>query len=83
MKIDLHKAYDCISWSGMTQILEAFKSPPKFVSCILTCATAAHFALSLNKELFDCFDVAKGIRQRYPFSPLLIVLIVEYLTRCY
>ncbi|XP_062115077.1 uncharacterized protein LOC133829254 [Humulus lupulus] len=81
IKIDLSKAYDSIDWVFLEDILAAFCFPSRFIQWILVCLTDTSYSLLMNGRLQGNFAGRKGLRQGDPISPLLFVLVMEYLTR--
>ncbi|XP_060969632.1 uncharacterized protein LOC133036883 [Cannabis sativa] len=80
-KIDLSKAYDTVDWCFVADILKALCFPSKFITWILSCLQGASYALLLNGRIQGSFKGEKGLRQGDLMSPLLFVIIMEYLTR--
>ncbi|XP_062100714.1 uncharacterized protein LOC133806637 [Humulus lupulus] len=81
LKIDLSKAYDSIDWDFLENLLKAFNFPDRFIRWIMTCMRGASYCLMLNGRLHGNFQGGKGLRQGDPISPLLFVIVMEYLTR--
>ncbi|XP_030479051.1 uncharacterized protein LOC115696282 [Cannabis sativa] len=81
IKIDLSKAYDIVDWGFLEDLLEALNFPSKFVMWIMTCLKGTSYMLMMNGRLQGNFKGKKALRQGDPMSPLLFVLIMEYLTR--
>ncbi|XP_062106102.1 uncharacterized protein LOC133817568 [Humulus lupulus] len=48
---------------------------------IMACLTGTSYTILMNGRLQGSFDGRKGLRQGDPISPLLFVLVMEYLTR--
>ncbi|XP_062076415.1 uncharacterized protein LOC133781446 [Humulus lupulus] len=81
MKIDLSKAYDNVDWQFVEDLLKELCFPSRFIGWILVCLQGTNYNLLMNGRLQGAFKGEKGLRQGDPMSPLLFVLIMEYLTR--
>ncbi|VFQ58287.1 unnamed protein product [Cuscuta campestris] len=83
MKLDLQKAYDNMSCKAIIQILTLLKFPSNFINWIKYCVTTTSYSIHFAGENFGYFRGGKGIRQGDPISPLLFVIIMEYLSRAF
>ncbi|VFR00991.1 unnamed protein product [Cuscuta campestris] len=84
MKLDLQKAYGNVSWKAIIQILTLLKFSSKFINWIKKyCVTTTSYSIHFAGENFGYFRGGKGIRQGDPISPLLFVIIMEYLSRAF
>ncbi|XP_062118791.1 secreted RxLR effector protein 78-like [Humulus lupulus] len=81
IKIDLSKAYDTVDWLFLEGLLKALKFPINFIGWIMSCVRNTTYFLVMNGRVQGKFKGGKGLRQGDPMSPLLFVLIMEYLTR--
>ncbi|XP_062100450.1 uncharacterized protein LOC133806354 [Humulus lupulus] len=81
MKIDLSKAYDTVDWHFVEELLKHLCFPSRFIYWILACLKGTSYNLLMNGRIQGSFKGEKGLRQGDPMSPLLFVLIMEYLTR--
>uniref|UniRef100_A0A803PM67 Reverse transcriptase domain-containing protein n=1 Tax=Cannabis sativa TaxID=3483 RepID=A0A803PM67_CANSA len=81
IKIDLSKAYDTIDWGFIEELLVALNFPSRFVLWIMTCLKGTSYSLMMNGRVQGHFKGRKGLRKGDSMSPLLFVLIMDYLTR--
>lgn len=81
LKIDLNKAYDTVIWEFLEEMLMALRFFANFVKLVMTCVTSHTFSLMVNKCPTGFFKSKRGLRQRDPTSPLVLVLCIEYLSR--
>ncbi|XP_062118717.1 uncharacterized protein LOC133832382 [Humulus lupulus] len=81
MKLDLSKAYDTIDWDFLENLLNMLCFPSQFIYWIMVCLRGSSYSLVLNGRIQGKFKGGKGLRQGDPISPLLFVIVMEYLTR--
>ncbi|KAF7803052.1 reverse transcriptase [Senna tora] len=79
LKIDLHKAFDTISWSFINSMLSRFNFPSAFINLISSCISSVDYTLLFNGKLSNNFSPKRGIRQGDPLSPYIFILAMEYL----
>ncbi|XP_019186483.1 PREDICTED: uncharacterized protein LOC109181186 [Ipomoea nil] len=79
-KIDLEKAYDCLSWDFIQDTLEDIGFNQSWRRNILACIRSPRIAIAWNGERSDWFTPGRGIRQGDPISPLLFVFCMERLS---
>uniref|UniRef100_A0A803Q8U7 Reverse transcriptase domain-containing protein n=1 Tax=Cannabis sativa TaxID=3483 RepID=A0A803Q8U7_CANSA len=81
IKVDISKAYDTVNWEFLEKLLKEFNLPGRFITWIMTCLKSTSYSILMNGRVQGSFQGKKGLRQGDPLSPLLFVLIMEYLTR--
>ena len=79
--MDIRKAYDTVEWNALATILKEMNFPGKFVDWTMECVSTASFRYSINGQLTDLLRARRGLRQGDPISPLLFVVVMEYLHR--
>ncbi|XP_062086176.1 uncharacterized protein LOC133792286 [Humulus lupulus] len=81
LKIDLSKAYDTVDWVFLERLLTCFRFPTRFINWVMVCLKGSSYILIMNGRLQGDFQGVKGLHQGDPISPLLFVLVMEYLSR--
>jgi hypothetical protein len=66
LKIDLKKAYDCISWDYIRLVLLQCGFGLPMTNWIMGCITSATYVVLINGEPTDFFNGGRGIRQGCP-----------------
>jgi hypothetical protein len=77
LKLDLHKAYDCINWDSLRMILIQVGLGIRMTNWVMTCVVSTSFTILLNGEAMDFFKIGRGLRQGCHLSPLLFILVME------
>lgn len=80
LKIDLEKSYDKVNWSFLCLTLFQIGLPFEMVRWIMACVTGANFIVLINEVPSESFNCSRGIRQGFPLSPYLFLLIIEGLS---
>jgi hypothetical protein len=78
--LDLRKAYDCADWDFLRLILISTGCRTQLKNWIMAYITSPTIAVLINGEATDFFKNGRGLRQGFPLSPLLFILIMEGLS---
>jgi hypothetical protein len=81
LKLDLIKAYDRVDWGFLRLVLLQVGMSLEATDWILGCVTTANFVVLINGRPTNFFKSTRGLRQGFPLSPLLFLLVVEGLSR--
>ena len=79
LKIDLHKAYDTVSWPFLREVLLRKGFDERWVSRVMQLVSSGHTAVNINGEIGPYFATFCGVRQGDPFSPFLFNMVVDAL----
>lgn len=70
-----------VDWFALETILLETGIPKQFVKWIMLIVTSVTYRFNINGNYTKCMKANRGIRQGDPLSPVLFVIIMEYLNR--
>jgi exonuclease III len=77
LSMDQEKAFDYVDWDFLGRVLAKMNFGPKLRAMIKCIYTDIQSAILSNGYVSPSFQVARGVRQGCPLSPLLFVLVAE------
>ena len=77
--LDIHKAFDSVSWSFLRKVLDTFMFLDSFIHWIELLYRDKEIRLSNNGHISDPIRPTRGLAQGDGLSPLLFVLVIETL----
>lgn len=80
IKVDIEKAYDCLSWEFVHETLHGVGLPSDLIHLIMDYISLATIQILWIRECTDCFSPLRGLRQGDPISPYIFVICIERLS---
>ena len=81
INLDMKNAFDRVKLPFLYRVLLAFGFNPEFVNLIKACTESPWIAPLANGRRTKFFQASRGLRQGFPLSPFLYILMVESLSR--
>ncbi|CAB4005245.1 Hypothetical predicted protein [Paramuricea clavata] len=79
ISLDQENAYDRVEWGYLSRVLQTMNFGQSFQKWVLLLYSNICSYILINGETTEFFSVSPGVRQGYPLSPLLYVLVAETL----
>jgi hypothetical protein len=81
LKLDIHKAFDTVSWSYLLEVLQALGFGPRWREWVSIFFRTTSSRALLNGQQGPAFSHRRGVRQGDPLSPMLFILAMDPLQR--
>lgn len=81
VQMDIQKACDSVDWQALRKIMAEVGFPREFINWTMQVVTTISYQFNVNGIVYKSMKLEKGLRQGDPISPLLFVVVMEYLRR--
>ena len=81
IKLDLANAFDRLRYDFILLVLKKIGFPSIFINQVQACINSPWIAPLINGRPTELFKTCQGIRQGFPLSPFLYILVVDSLSR--
>jgi hypothetical protein len=81
IKLDISKAFDCVGWQYLLEVLTALGFSTKWRNWISSILGTSSSRIIINGRTTQNIKHAKGLRQGDPLSPLLFIIAIDPLQR--
>jgi hypothetical protein len=81
LQLDLQKAYDTVDWHALQHILKEIGLPGQFIRWVMLGVTTISYKFNIQGRHTSFMKAKRGLRLGDPISPLLFVIVMEYLHR--
>ena len=79
IKTDMSKTYDSMKWSFIEAVMCKMRFSETWITWIMRCITSVKYKVLMNGQSRGNIESGRGLRQRDPLSPFIIILCTEAL----
>lgn len=81
MQMDIQKTYETVNWVALETILKEIGFPRQFIKWVMSVVTTVTYTFNINGHHTKELTTKRGLRQGDHISPILFVVVMEYLHR--
>ena len=81
IKLDMANAFDRVNHFFLFEIMSKFGFSSKFINWIKACISRPWIALLVNGRPTKFFQATRGIKQGFPLSPFLYLLVADSMSK--
>jgi hypothetical protein len=83
IKLNLSKDFDRVNEICLRLILLQIGISLSFINWIEGCLSSSFFSVPVNRSSSQFFKPTKGLREEYPLSPMLFLIVAKWLCRLF
>lgn len=76
-KVDFEKAFDCVRWDFLLEMMERMRFGNTWIKWISECLSSSSDSVLINGSSTTEFSMNRGLRQGHPLSPFLFLIAAE------
>lgn len=81
IKLDFLKAFDCVLWDAIKEMMKMMGFDDVFQFLILSCVHTSSFSVLVEGSLTSVFREQHDLHQGDPISPFIFIMVLEVLSK--
>lgn len=82
VKLDVHKAYDCVEWGFLRDMMLKLGFDAAWVNMIMACVSSVNYRVWFNSDETEVFAPTGGLREGDPLFPYLFLICLRGFPVC-